>query len=70
VILARDLERGLDRLGAAPTKKIRPTSMGTSFVSLSASSTAGGVANPTQFVKNGSWSSCFCAASVISGQGP
>jgi hypothetical protein len=53
-----------------PTKKMRPTSIGTSSVILSASSTAGGVANPTQFVKNGSVSSCFCAASVIPGQGP
>jgi len=37
-----------------PTKKMRPTSIGTSSVIFSASSTAGGVANPTQFVKNGS----------------
>jgi hypothetical protein len=53
-----------------PTKKIRPTSIGTSSVSLSASSSEGGVANPTQLVKNGSCSSCFEAASAISGQGP
>ena len=44
--------------------------MGTSSVSLVGELDGGGVANPTQFVKKGSWSSCFCAASVISGHGP
>ena len=53
-----------------PTKKIRPTSIGTSSVTLSASSSAGGVANPTQFVKKGSCSIWRLAASAISGQGP
>jgi hypothetical protein len=37
-----------------PTKKMRPTSIGTSSLTLSASSTEAGVANPTQFVKKGS----------------
>jgi len=53
-----------------PTKKIRPTSIGTSSVIFSASSSAGGVAKPTQFVKKGSCRICFSAASAISGQGP
>jgi hypothetical protein len=53
-----------------PTKKIRPTSIGRSSVSFSASSSDGGVAKPTQFVKKGSRPSCSAAASAISGQGP
>jgi hypothetical protein len=53
-----------------PTKKIRPTSIGTSAVSFSASSMAGGVAKPTQLVKNGSLRICSAAASAISGHGP
>jgi hypothetical protein len=53
-----------------PTKKMRPTSIGTRDVSFSASSSDGGVAKPTQFVKKGSLRSCAAAASAISGHGP
>jgi hypothetical protein len=49
---------------------MRPTSIGRSSVSFSASSTAGGVAKPTQLVKKGSCPICFEAASAISGHGP
>jgi hypothetical protein len=53
-----------------PTKKIRPTSIGTSRASRSESSSDGGVAKPTQFVKKGSVRSWASAASAISGHGP
>ena len=53
-----------------PTKKIRPTSIGSSSVSLSASARAGSCAKPTQLEKKGSSSTCRFAASAISGQGP
>ena len=53
-----------------PTKKILPTSIGRSSVSLSESASAGSCAKPTQLEKNGSSSTWRFAASAISGHGP
>jgi hypothetical protein len=70
VVLARDLECRLDRLRPAADEEDAADVDGHELRERSASSRAGGVAKPTQLVKNGSSSSCFRAASVISGQGP
>ena len=49
---------------------MRPTSIGSSSLSLSESASAGSCAKPTQLEKKGNASTCRFAASAISGQGP